>query len=443
MPALLDLANEILFQIIEETRPDDIESFTLSCKKIRTLGAKALMQHRQDLDRYISPVLGVWNNNTGRDVNPYAYLSDILLKPRRALYVNYLLVHNRGFTLTEAREEALTKKILLKVDELCGLFFRGDGCPYIKGDDNSKWVDKLRRGDTNAAACLFLTLLPRLETLCITDYSDEGYADMIYEISKANQSPQRTIPGPLALHKLETIQINDIRITDQSDVKFGVYEICMTLPSLRKLEGQHINSSFDKWPSKEEFPFESDVTEIVFHNSAISFEGFSRLFKKTKDLQCFTYGFVRMVGMVGHYDAIGLKKALEKHTAHSLTHLDLSFHGLSLDDNIRFIGSLRHLHKLKHLRVQGSMFTRWTKDLENSPRVVIVDLLQFLPASLKTLVLLPQPTDPKVEYTFENLRKNRKEYLPKLMRITCERNFPFVDGLANECARVGIELVHA
>ena len=441
MSTLLHLPNEILLQIIEETRPKSIKSFVWSCKKIRTLGVKALMQHQQDLDRYEAPVFGVWNNNSGNDVNPYAYLSDILLKPRRALYVNHLFVLNRGFTLTHIRQAAFTEKILLKIDELCSLFFKGTGCPYIKGDEIGKWVDKLRRGDTNAAACLFLTLLPQLEALSIIDYSNQGYVDMIYEISKANSSPHCMIPGPLALHKLDTIIINDTRTMDRSRERFGIYETCMTLPSLRRLEGQHIDSSFDRWPSKEEFPLESNVTDIVFENSAINAESFARLLTRTVNLQRLTYGFARLVGIVGDHTAMGLKKILEQHTAHSLTHLDLSFHGCPLNDYTRSIGSLRQFQILKHLRIQGNMFIKYTSDSGYLDR--LVDLLPLLPASLKTLTLLPQDADPTVKYTFDKLRKKRKECVPNLTKVTCESTFPIVDGLINECASVGIDLVYS
>ena len=440
MSDLLHLPNEILFQIIEETRPDSIKNFVWSCKKLRTIGAKAMMQHVEDLDRYEAPIFGVWNNNSGGSVNPYAYLSDILLKPRRALYVNHLFIYNRSFTITQVRQAAFTEQIRRKIDEVCGLFFRGNGCPYIKGDEVDKWVEKLRRGDTNAAACLFLTLLPQLEALSIIDYSKQGYADMIYEISKANQSPHCTVPAPLALHKLHTIIINDAIGMNRPGEKFGIYEICMTLPSLRTLKGQHIDSHFDRWPSKEEFPHESNVTDIIFQNSAISAESFARLLTRTKNLQRFTYGFARLVGITGDYTAMSLKNILEQINAHSLTHLDLIFPGFPVGDNTRFIGSLRRFHKLKHLQVEGNMFIKYTSETADLPGKRLVDLVPLLPASLKTLTLLPQAANAKVTYTLDKLRKKRKDCLPNLKRITCQRDFPFLDGLANECASVGIDL---
>ncbi len=440
MSTLLSLPNEILLQIIEETRPDSIRSFARICKKIWTSSAAALEQHQRDLERYQAPVFGVWNDNLGCDVNPYAYLCEILLKPRRALYVNHLFVFNRGFTLTHIRSAAFTEKLLTTIEDLCSLFFKGLGCPYIQGDEISAWVEKLRRGDTNAAACLFLTLLPNLEALSIIDYSNQGYAELIYEISKANQSPHRMIQGPLPLNKLATIMINDTTSMTQPGEKFGIYEACMTLPSLRVLKGTNIDSHFDRWPPGEDIALQSNVTEISFCNSAINAESFSRLLARTKALRRLTYGFARLPGISGDYTATGLKRALEQHTSPTLTHLKLSFNGCPFDDGRRFVGSLRRLRMLEHLRIQGNMFVDHSAGHGDPHRRV--DLLPLLPASIQTLILLPQSENPTVTYTLDELRTKRKECVPNLTTISCGNTFPFVNGLRDDCASVGIDLIY-
>lgn len=172
MTTLLSLASEILLQIIEETRPDCIRSFVRCCKRIWILGTEALEQHQHDLGRYEAPDFWFWTNKPELDFSPYAYLYEVLLKPRRALYVNRLFVLNLGFTLPETRKTAFTEEILIMIDTLCALFFKAVGCPYIQGDEVGRWVERVRRGDTNAVACLFLTLLPNIKKLSISDYSD-------------------------------------------------------------------------------------------------------------------------------------------------------------------------------------------------------------------------------------------------------------------------------
>ena len=441
MSTLLSLPNEILLQIIEETRPYTIRSFVRSCKKIWTLGVEALEQHKQDLERYQDPIFGVWNDNSGCDVNCYAYLSELLLKPRRALYVNHIVVLIRGFTLTRIRQAPFTEKQLTSIDDLCGLFFKDVGCPYIRGDEVGNWVEKLRRGDTNAAACLFLTLLPNLESLSVCDYSSQGLAEFIYEISKANQSRHRMLQGLRPLNNLVAITINYPRSMNQPGEKLGIFEACMTLPSLRSLRGTHIDSQFDRWPIGEEFPFESNVTEIDFSNSTVNAESFARLLKRIKALRRLTYGLMRPPGMLGDYTALSLKETLEQHCAQTLTHLDLRVNNCPFHDKNRFIGSLRQLRMLKHLRIHGNMFIEPSTYLRNY--YPLVDLLRFLPASIESLTLLRQEQAPWVTYTLNELRKEREERLPKLTKITCEKDIPTESGLIEECASLGIDWVYS
>lgn len=185
----------------------------------------------------------------------------------------------------------------------------------------------------------------------------------------------------------------------------GVSETCMTLPSLRKIEGKYIDSQFDRWPSGEKFPLESNVTDIIFHYSAINDESFARLLTRTRNLQRLTYGFIRLPSLLGDYTAMGLKNTLEQHTAHTLTHLDLKISGYDFNHHTRFIGSLRQLEVLKHLRIQGVMFVDYSSGLAYLHR--LVDLLPLLPVSIETLTLLPQADVRTVTYTLNQLREKR------------------------------------
>ncbi|CAD6574337.1 MAG: hypothetical protein ASARMPREDX12_006557 [Alectoria sarmentosa] len=441
MTTLLSLANETLLQIVEETRPDSIESFLRCCKRIWILGTEVLVEHQQDLDRYEAPDFRLWTDKPELDFSPYSCLYEILLKPRRALYVNHLFVLNLGFTLPETRKTALIEEILIMIDTLCALFFEAVGCPYIQGDEVGRWVERVRRGDTNAVACLFLTLLPNIKKLTISDYSDQGYADLIYEVSKANQSPHRMIPGPLPLNNLHTIIINDTKSMPQPGGKIGIYEACMTLPSLRKLVGKHINCGFDRWPSGEDFALESNVTDIIFYHSAINAESFTRLFMKAKSLQHLTYEVARLLGIQGDYTAMGLKKCLEQYTAHTLTSLDLNFSPYASHECSPFIGSLRQFQVLEHLRIRANMFVDYSSGHEAPHR--LTDLLPLLPVSIKTLTLVALADDPTVTFTLNNMRKKREECLPNLTKISWESVLPLGEGLMDACASVGIDLAYA
>ena len=71
-----------------------------------------------------------------------------------------------------------------------------------------------------------------------------------------------------------------------------------------------------------------------------------------------------------------------------------------------------------------------------------VDLLPVLPASIETLILFSSAEEVPVTFTLEDLRKKRKECLPSLKTFVCEEDtISIAEGLEDECAYVGIDLV--
>ena len=215
----------------------------------------------------------------------------------------------------------------------------------------------------------------------------------------------------------------------------------MTLPSLRKLKGKYIDRSFESWPAEESLSQVSNVTEIVFDRSAINSEAFTRLLMRTKNLQRLTYKFVRLLGISGDYTAMSLKKSLEQHTARTLTHLDLDFNGCALEEDAQFIGSLRQLQVLRYLRIQPNMFINYANS--HGGLIQLVDLLPLLPASIETLTFLFPAEDLPATFTLDELQMKREECLPNLRTLNCGSTISIADGLIDECAAVGIELVYA
>ena len=414
------------------------------------LGARVLRQHREDearfqestiqLHRPIFPGDADADAYADADANAYTFLSNILRKPRRALYVRNLLVEDGNVVdciRLRALKAANRELISVMLDEPCGLLFRGIvECPYIQDNASSEWAANFRRGDTYEAAFLALTLLPNLEVLSLEYLKGGRFAELIYGVLTTNQSPLCKILGPLPLHKLHTVIIDETTRFSQPHERYGFYEISLMLPSLRKLHAKRTVSDFDKWPSVDEFSIESKVTDIVFDRSSISAESFARLFSRTKCLQRLRYEFLNWAHGHGDHTPMSFKETLEQYTAHTLTHLDLDFRVIM---GRGFVGSLRQFQTLKHLRIQGNMFQRYPPLPEDS---TIVDILPSLPASIETVTLLPQNEDPTTTYTLNELPKKREEYVPNLAKITCESNFPFVDEMFDECARVGIELVY-
>ena len=177
-------------------------------------------------------------------------------------------------------------------------------------------MEELRRGHTNAALCLILTLLPNLKALTIRLHIGQGYSEFICEFSKLNNSRHCAIPEALPLNKLETVTIDDAWSVLQNDKHTGRYEACITLQFLGLLNGKLIDYAFDRWPPEEELPRVSNVTGIIFDGSAIDAEAFTRILTRTKNLQRLTYQFSRLESykykpIPGDYTAMSLKSVLE------------------------------------------------------------------------------------------------------------------------------------
>ena len=211
----------------------------------------------------------------------------------------------------------------------------------------------------------------------------------------------------------------------------------MTLPSLRVLKGKFIGYAFDRWPPEEEFPWVSNVTEIIFDGSAIDAEAFTRILMRTKHLHRLTCQFSRLesykyIPISGDFTAMSLKLVLEQYTARTLTHLDLGFDEEPSDENEHFIGSLRQLQVLRHLPIQINMFIDYGSRHEDPDESV--DLLPILPVSIETLILFSPAEEVPVTFTLEGLRKKRKECLPRMKTFVCEDIISITEGLEDECA---------
>lgn len=433
MATLLTLANETLLQIIDETRPDSIWSFVRCCKRVWILGGEGLEQHRLDIGRYRAPNFCSWKKHES-DIRTYEFVSEVLLQPRRALYVNSISILSRDFTNIRFVGIPSTGENQTMIDRVCGLIFRTVPYPYIQDVEFGEWEEKLRSGNTDAVLCLALTLLPNLKTLGIDHYHGQGFSDMIYKISKAINSPDCKISGSLPLNKLDSITVDVDRGLTQIHEKIGVFEACMTLPSLRRIKGRCIDSTFDRWPPEEAFLCVSYVTEVIFDESAISAQAFTNLLMRVKGLQRLWYNYTPLTSISEEYSAINLKAVIEQYAARTLTHLDLGFNGYRL----QFIGSLRQLPSLQHLRIQADMFVDYVLDRECLRQSV--DLLPLLPASIEYLNLHCPWGRSSATFTMDDLGKKRKEFLPNLKTFVRERRISITNELIEELASVGIDL---
>ena len=89
MPLLIDLANEVLYQIIDQIDPADIHIFSQSCSLFRQLTKEALALHENRKEMYEYTV--VHGCHRHRDsINPLQLMYDIYMDWKVGCYVRYL-----------------------------------------------------------------------------------------------------------------------------------------------------------------------------------------------------------------------------------------------------------------------------------------------------------------------------------------------------------------
>ncbi|KAK3170214.1 hypothetical protein OEA41_009600 [Lepraria neglecta] len=96
MATLLSLPNETLFQIIEESAPDGIESLAFASKLCYKLAKPVLRQRKQDLKNYSTlhlnnEVITLYHHMNADEMdelklNPLGFLQALLERPRLARY---------------------------------------------------------------------------------------------------------------------------------------------------------------------------------------------------------------------------------------------------------------------------------------------------------------------------------------------------------------------
>ena len=141
-----------------------------------------------------------------------------------------------------------------------------------------------------------------------------------------------------------------------------------------------------------------------------------------------------------NYTAMSLKSFVEDYTARTLTHLDLGSDEEHSNGNEHFIGSLRQLQVLQHLRIQTDVLIDYRSRHEELDEPV--DLLPILPVSIETLILFFPAEELPVTFTLKVLRKRRTECLPSLKTLVCQDVIAIAEGLKDECADVGTNLVY-
>ncbi|PGH23679.1 hypothetical protein AJ80_02285 [Polytolypa hystricis UAMH7299] len=449
MSGLPTLPTETLLEITKLISPDDIVSWSLSCKRIFSCAQARLKEHRELRAKYRSV-------NTNH--HPSTLLCEIWANPRIGYYIRTLahdgLYHGKrrdDFQLPEGFDGGL--EILRS-------------SPYLQF--NPSLIDSFNKAVTSygfsinpptppcaegACAALLLSLLPNLTRLRLQWYDDiEEFWDSFLEtIVKANDKD----PSLPALRKL------NILCFDHWDTR---YSSCMSaifpllpVPSLRKLYLHAIDTSWDEPPEA----LTSSVEEICANDCTFPEGRAFALFPRLKKLTFINGGAMADGEMF--WNVAAFINGLAKHTSETLEELSLDHQDPELElhfTDLSMFKKLKNFTSLCYLIVPAPFeyglngnededvepgakapnLARWVNEV---PRLVDIFPRSIQQASLNTPVY-EEYNDRMIKKLFDRFAEDKPSKCPDLVSIQLKGlEYPepyFIFLLREMCKGVGVEL---
>ena len=433
MATFLGIPNEIKLQIIEETAPDVIENFALSCKLIYFLAEKTLRQHNTDKKVYNKIDFDfVWNDSHSRDLPRDQKLLVLSESQRLRRYPRIVCMLS---TTNWVRRGERARVFKTEVSRVCDSIFNKFGSPYVDKSEMKNLLNKMVAGDVGAANSMLLTLLPNFERIHLYEYNhhDSEIIDMLSKISATNEKASSWMQENLSLVKLEEVTIQSMVPGNSTEI--GTLEAFMTLPSLRVVRGFGLKGNYTSgdWICPEQC---SNVTELHFRQCTLAVTELARLFKHLKALRIFNYSHIQSRQEPRkEYGAGALINELYTHSRESLTYLNYT-NTLAPrsggDARVIQPGTLSKFTALKTLRISLATML----DESYLPQ----QLINHLPPSLKKLEIANLLSEDQATMMFYGMLSSKQTLLPKLRLIVFDSVIPFDDKTVAAYERAGVVL---
>ena len=472
---LLDLPNEVLFQIINRTRNADLDSFTSTCKLIRKLAASVLQDHGERKKTYGSITYGDPNasKNNGRMtwIHPTLMLRDLLLDDLLSypseLSINYnfewydgRLFSDSGIS-SEANYQSEVYSVLETFSEDVGPLVQA--CPYVNGDEELTSAI-LKEGNIGATLGLLLNVLPNLTHLEITDYDEESASylnlkQILDRMARARndrkKNNEKTCTQPVCKLRHITFTRSDKGILGDS-INLARYAALFYFPSVRFIRVEYLRNGREIW----NYPaHHSHIEGLDFYDPQTNIESLETYVKDIQSLRHFRYHTEDDFTLL-RFCMEPIVQKLLRYAGHSLRRLDLRDGVYDVDfarAGGRFIGSLKAFQVLETVRIGDTMFiesvktddkliTEWEAAKLGRPR----QLIDMLPSSIVRILIHsdlrgPYLPDPDVAIAMlENLPERKVELLPNLETVDFEYSIVRDEegelALLRACREAGVEI---
>ena len=483
MRTLLDLSNELLYRVVKAVPGDDLPSLSLTSKLLHALSDKDCKRHLV-LKRYSTLSFGSYqafdavhqsptSKSHGDTKDAILFLESIMKDSRIREFPQRLCVGGGcideddptywGIFADEAAPLYHDQRQSIITQRSAQLKTMIENCDFIHGEDKGKAsVAILNPKYEGLAVSLIVTMLPELRSIVTQDLSHgtagKRLCAMIVKIAEANQDPKSPNHNK-ALSQLQEFSMSHIEF-DGSGESISSYASFAMLPSMRILSGTQIAGHGDlEWPSSF-LPGSSNVTEINFGSSALDAQAFESLLSGISTLKKFKYHHHGAMGGFAEYNATEYVNSLRRHAVSSLQLLDISVEDIDelIDDeeDQQRVGSLQMFKSLENVRLDytafqivgpndgldgGALEGRGLYSEEEEERTESMErLVDFLPASIKSLTVINFKETMEVQELFRGMAEEVSEKLPVFKAVTFEGVDPLDGGMKTALAHAGLGL---
>ena len=464
MPQLLDLANEILYKIVDQIHPNDIVNFSLCRKDIHELAKNAVALHVRR-KRILENIVLHGCHRHRPNSHPIGLIRDICMDWRNGEYTKSLIIqccHNPDSTPEDDdpdqyEEDARLYETEKKEDDKCVQSVMQSIQDYIEEkvvESGIPTLSQLRRGEKHTDdtvsrsrfdvedACehvkkgrrdtmlaLLLLFLPNLERLQLAQFT-WGVFDLLSMIDLI--SPQNLQGVPRSRRPL--MNLSQVYLLGSDDNRagedFNLFMPFAALPSMRSINGAFVEGQdmINDWIFA---PHTSSITEITLRESAVRPECLAEMIGAIKVLKRFVYDYTVNydAGVAMHIqNIIGI---LLEHAKHCLEFLQITG-----DWNLRIgergshpcKGSLRGFEVLKEVVLDSYVYVEPASDGdpgyipnniingENSGYTVR-SLVEVLPPSIETIQLVGSELAEHVPRFLRHLLEQKELRLPRFRTL--------------------------
>ena len=467
MVGLLDLSNELLLLILNDTKQEELENFTSVCKHIRSLGNGALKKHYEMKGMYFTILLGTFDEAEGYIFYHSIYLlRDILSNENVADYLRRVVISN----CPDAENGSNHDRHWISIETKSTIASAIKRCPYIDDEIPNcldlRYREKLQEaifsGQQDTMVALLAALLPNLRAFEMENFKDMGdfLQQMVSNISyvhsksgngrrvsseehKRFEKPDtRGFPAG-ALGKLSHVHINRHQLNVDGRREFATLRSFAELPSIRSLVGENV-AGINRGLPRLDCGFR--LTNLDFKFSNIRTECFDNLLPTIPALEHFRYETrVNSKWYPGSFEPRTIIQILLRAQVDSLKTLHLFISGgpnedAYLKDN--YIQSLCPFCQLKSICVDNFLFA---ENHEMNGQLLpledcVVSIPEYLPRTTESLMLRGRLPKKVAMAMLQDIPRMRQRRLPQSSEIMNFRDLRFDKDVKASFEEMGIQL---